>query len=125
MAIATLPTAFEAVPVGVRLTADVEYRPNRPSPYRARVRWRDPETKSRKSLSEAEETEDEAQEWISALVEAAQAGVNSSLATMPLADYGTADMDLALRGLELKTLDRIQPAGACASWPPLAISRYG
>ncbi len=105
MAIATLPSAVEAVPVGVRLTADVEYRPNRPSPYRARVRWWDPETKSRKSISEAKETEDEAQEWISALVEAAQAGINPSLATMPLADYGTANMDLALRGLELKTLD--------------------
>ncbi|MEU8495206.1 tyrosine-type recombinase/integrase [Streptomyces lavendulae] len=105
MAIATPTAAVEAVPIGVRLTADVEYRPNRPSPYRARVRWWDPETKSRKSISEAKETEDEAQEWISALVEAAQAGINPSLATMPLADYGTANMDLALRGLELKTLD--------------------
>lgn len=54
---------------------------------------------------EAKESEDEAQEWISALVEAAQAGINLSLATMPLADYGTANMDLTLRGLELKTLD--------------------
>lgn len=105
MAIAAPPSAIEAVPVGVRLAADVEYRPNRPSPYRARVRWWDPATKSRKSISEAKETEDEAQEWISALVEAAQAGINPSLATMPLADYGTANMDLALRGLELKTLD--------------------
>ncbi|MFD6180941.1 hypothetical protein [Streptomyces goshikiensis] len=105
MVIATPTAAVEAVPIGVRLAADVEYRPHRPSPYRARVRWMDPETKSRKSISEAKETEDEAQEWISALVEAAQAGINPSLATMPLADYGTANMDLALRGLELKTLD--------------------
>ncbi|GGV13864.1 hypothetical protein GCM10010275_63850 [Streptomyces litmocidini] len=44
------PATAESVPIGVRLTADVEYRPNRPSPYRARVRWWDPETESRKSL---------------------------------------------------------------------------
>ncbi|MER5307489.1 hypothetical protein ABT034_06830 [Streptomyces sp. NPDC002773] len=62
MAIATPPAAAESVPIGVRLTADVEYRPNRPSPYRARVRWWDPETKSRRSVSEAKDTEDEAQE---------------------------------------------------------------
>ncbi|MCS0599809.1 hypothetical protein NX794_00930 [Streptomyces sp. LP11] len=37
--------------------------------------------------------------------EAAQAGLSPSLATMKLAEYGEANMDLAPRGLELKTLD--------------------
>lgn len=93
------------VPVGVRLSTDIEHRPNRPAPYRARVRWFDPVSKRRLSLSEGKHTEDEAQEWLDAIIEAAQAGLSPSLATMKLADYGEANMDLALRGLELKTHD--------------------
>ncbi|MFJ6296979.1 tyrosine-type recombinase/integrase [Streptomyces griseoviridis] len=93
------------VPVGVRLSTDVEYRPNRPAPYRARVRWFDPVSKRRLSLSEGKDSEEEAQEWIQAIIEAAEAGLTPSLATMSLADYGNTNMELALRGLELKTLD--------------------
>ncbi|MFF9902002.1 tyrosine-type recombinase/integrase [Streptomyces olivaceus] len=93
------------VPVGVRLSTDIEYRPDRPHPYRARVRWFDPATKQRLSLSEGKADEDEAQEWLQDIIEAAQAGLSPSLATMKLAEYGDANMDLALRGLELKTLD--------------------
>ncbi|MEU9410946.1 site-specific integrase [Streptomyces sp. NPDC048281] len=93
------------VPVGVRLSTDIEYRPDRPNPYRARVRWFDPATKRRLSLSEGKADEDEAQEWLQDIIEAAQAGLSPSLATMKLAEYGDANMDLALRGLELKTLD--------------------
>ncbi|MGH3574576.1 MAG: hypothetical protein ACRDUW_22600, partial [Pseudonocardiaceae bacterium] len=43
-------------PVGVALAADVEYRPDRRTPFRARVRWVDPATKRRQSRSEAFET---------------------------------------------------------------------
>ncbi|MFD4788982.1 tyrosine-type recombinase/integrase [Streptomyces sp. NPDC058459] len=93
------------VPVGVRLSTDIEYRPDRPNPYRARVRWFDPATKRRLSLSEGKADEDEAQEWLQDIIEAAQAGLSPTLATMKLAEYGDANMDLALRGLELKTLD--------------------
>ena len=93
------------VPVGVKLSTDIEYRPDRPNPYRARVRWFDPATKRRLSLSEGKADEDEAQEWLQDIIEAAQAGLSPSLATMKLAEYGDANMDLALRGLELKTLD--------------------
>lgn len=92
------------VPVGVRLTTDIEYRPDRLNPYRARVRWFDPATKRRLSLSEGKADEDEAQEWLQSIIEAAEAGLSPSLATMKLAEYGNANMDLALRGLELKTL---------------------
>jgi integrase len=93
------------VPVGVKLSTDIEYRPDRPHPYRARVRWFDPATKRRLSLSEGKADETEAQEWLQDIIEAAQAGLSPSLATMKLAEYGDANMDLALRGLELKTLD--------------------
>ncbi|MFH8360808.1 hypothetical protein ACH4FV_14635 [Streptomyces anulatus] len=91
-------------PVGVRLTTDIEYRPDRPNPYRARVRWFDPATKRRLSLSEGKADENEAQEWLQSVIEAAEAGLSPSLTTMKLAEYGNANMDLALRGLELKTL---------------------
>ena len=83
----------------------VEYRPDRPTPYRARVRWTDPTSKRRESLSEGKDSEEEAQEWLQAIIEAAEAGLSPSQATMKLAEYGEANMDLALRGLELKTLD--------------------
>lgn len=94
-----------SVPVGVRLSTGIEYRRDRPPPYRARVRWTDPTSKRRPSLSEGKDSEDEAQEWLQGIVEAAQAGLSPSPATMKLAEYGEANMDLALRGLELKTLD--------------------
>ncbi|MFJ2901128.1 tyrosine recombinase XerC [Streptomyces sp. NPDC087212] len=93
------------VPVGVKLSTDIEHRPDRSNPYRARVRWFDPATKRRLSLSEGKSDEDEAREWLQTIIEAAQAGLSPSLATMKLAEYGDTNMDLALRGLELKTLD--------------------
>ncbi|MGW0763305.1 site-specific integrase, partial [Streptomyces sp. NPDC002814] len=55
------------VPVGVRLSTDIEYRPDRPTPYRARVRWTDPTSKRRQSLSEGKDTEEGAQEWLQAI----------------------------------------------------------
>ncbi|WP_320783572.1 tyrosine recombinase XerC [Streptomyces sp. CRN 30] len=79
--------------------------PDRPSPYRARVRWTDPATGRRLTLSEGKATEDDAHDWIKGLKEAAQAGLSPDLATMTLTDYGNTNMPLALRGLELKTHD--------------------
>jgi hypothetical protein len=57
------------------------------------------------SKSEAFDTEEEAVNWIAGLQRAALGGVDPTAATMKLADYGTAHMSLALRGLEAKTLD--------------------
>lgn len=91
--------------VGVSLSADIEHRPNRRTPFRARVRWTDPATKQRQSKSEAFETEELAVDWIAGLRRAALGGVDPTAATMKLADYGKANMTLALRGLEAKTLD--------------------
>jgi integrase len=95
----------EQWPVGVSLSADVEYRADRPEPYRARVRWIDTASKRRRSKSLACPTERDALEWIEAIRRMALAGVDPDTATMTLADYGESVMALALRGLEGKTLD--------------------
>ncbi|WP_103944484.1 tyrosine-type recombinase/integrase [Thermomonospora echinospora] len=92
-------------PIGVSLSVDIEHRPDRRLPYRARVRWTDPGTKRRRSKSEAVETIEAAQAWIDTLQRAAQAGIDPMTATMALAAYGETVMPLALRGLESKTLD--------------------
>lgn len=93
------------LPLGVSVSGDIEYRPDRKTPYRARVRWVDPVTKKRPSKSDALETEDEAKAWIDNLKRLAAQGIDPSTATMTLADYGTTNMPLALRGLEAKTTD--------------------
>jgi integrase len=92
-------------PVGISLAADVEFREDRPKPYRARVRWVVPGTKKRPSRSEAFSTDDEAQAWIRRLQRAASRGVTPATATMTLQDYGEEEWNLAMRGLEAKTMD--------------------
>jgi integrase len=94
-----------STPVGVTLTTDIEFRKDRASPYRARVRWVDPVSRKRLSKSEAFDIRHAAQEWIDKLVRLARFGVTPAMATMTLADYGEAVSALALRGLEKKTLD--------------------
>jgi integrase len=91
-------------PVGVSLSSDVEYRSDRATPYRARVRWVEPDTGRRRSRSESFDTDEEAQHWINAMARAARGGIDPVTATMRLGEYGTAVMPLAVRGLERKTL---------------------
>jgi integrase len=93
------------LPLGVTLSTDIEYRPDRAQPYRARVRWMDPVMRRRRSKSEAFSSAEAAQGWIDTLEQLALDGVNPVVATMTLADYGDSVMPLALRGLEPKTLD--------------------
>jgi integrase len=92
-------------PLAVSLSADIEYRADRPEPYRARVRWIDPATKRRRTKSQACSSQQAALDWIDAIRRVAQAGIDPDTATMTLAAYGEAVMPLALRGLEGKTLD--------------------
>jgi hypothetical protein len=92
-------------PMGIALKGDVTYRPDRPTPYRARVRWSDPGTKNRPSRCESFDDEDAANAWVERMKRLAQAGVHPETATMPLASYGESVMHLAMRGLEPKTLD--------------------
>ena len=87
-------------PIGVKLSADVEYREGRKLPYKARVRWIDPVSKLRKSKSEHVATADAAKLWIDEKKRAAESGVDPDAATKKLADYGHAVMGFALRGLE-------------------------
>ncbi|MFG2824913.1 tyrosine-type recombinase/integrase [Kitasatospora sp. NPDC048365] len=94
-----------SLPLGIKLSDDIEYRPDRASPYRARVRWTVPGTKARPSRSESFEAEDEATAWIDRMKKAASRGVSPSTAAMTLAEYGNANWELAMRGLEPKTLD--------------------
>lgn len=93
------------IPLGVSVRSAIEYRTNRPTPYKARVRWVDPVTKKRPWLSSSFDTEEEAQAWIERMRQAAERGLNPRLAVMSLVEYGTANMALAMRGLESKTSD--------------------
>jgi len=72
----------EVPPVGVPLSADVEYRADRRQPYRARVRWVDPVTKRRRSRSESFGTSEAAQDWVDAMRRVARGGVDPVAATM-------------------------------------------
>ncbi|GAB3383859.1 tyrosine-type recombinase/integrase [Amycolatopsis echigonensis] len=97
--------AETGLPIGVSLSSNIEYRPDRAKPYKARVRWIDPVTKKRPSKSEAFAEEDEARAWVSRIERAAAQGIDPLTATMSLAEYGDVNMPLALRGLEAKTTD--------------------
>ncbi|MFI0454136.1 tyrosine-type recombinase/integrase [Actinomadura sp. 6N118] len=109
----------EQLPLGVSLSTDIEYRPGRPKPYRARVRWTDPTTGRRKSLSEAKKEEEEAAAWIDEIQVAARGGIDPATATMVLVEYGDSVMDLAMRGLESKTLDPYMAGWRCRVVPSL------
>ncbi|SEO84670.1 Site-specific recombinase XerC [Actinacidiphila rubida] len=93
------------LPIAVPLSDDIEYRPGRYLPYRARVRWIDPATKRRRSLSQMQPTAEAAQEWINELKTSAARGIDPATSNQTLAEYGNAQMQLALRGLEPKTTD--------------------
>ncbi|MGI5131000.1 tyrosine-type recombinase/integrase [Pseudonocardia sp. CA-107938] len=93
------------LPVGVAIRDDIEHRPDRPTPYRARLRWNDPLTRQVRTKSQSFATVDEAQAWIDRLLRLAHGGVDPVNATFTLAEYGDSVMPLAVRGLESKTLD--------------------
>lgn len=97
--------SLKRAPIGIDLKGDIEHLANRRSPYRARVRWSDPATGKRTSMSESCQTVDQAEEWIDGMRQAAAAGIDPRAATQSLAEYGEANMELALRGLEAKTRD--------------------
>ncbi len=96
-------THIEKLPIGVEVKHDIEYRDGIKSPYRARVRWIDPDSRRRQSRSKLFGNQGDAEGWISEIMAAAAIGLKPSSLAITLADYGTAIMDLALRGLELKT----------------------
>ncbi|UFS99089.1 tyrosine-type recombinase/integrase [Nocardia huaxiensis] len=92
------------IPLGVTVTGDIEER-GKVSSFRARVRWKDPVTKKRASKSESFGTREEAEEWIEKIKQAAERGVDPKTATATLKEYGSTNWDIAMRGIEPKTLD--------------------
>lgn len=97
--------AAHRLPVGIQVRGDIEERPDRPQPFRARIRWTDPAANGRRSKSESFTDRDAAESWIQNMERLASIGVHPETATMPLALYGDSVMDMAMRGLEPKTLD--------------------
>ncbi|MFC7246038.1 tyrosine-type recombinase/integrase [Catellatospora aurea] len=93
----------ENLPIGLDLAADIEHRPDKPRAYRARVRWWS--EGQRRSKSESFDDLPSAEKWIAGLQQKAKGGVSPDTATLDLATYGERVMPLAIRGLELKTLD--------------------
>jgi len=72
-------------PLAVSLSADIEYRPDRPEPYRARVRWIDPATKHQKPKPHARSSQQAALDWIEVIRRVAQARIDPETASMSLA----------------------------------------
>jgi integrase len=95
----------ELPPLGVSLSSDVQHREGRRNPYTARVRWFDPVSGERRSKAHSAATDDEAALWIEQMQRAAQGGIDPVQASLTLTEYGESVMDVALRGLEGKTLD--------------------
>ena len=89
-------------PLGLSLQGDIEYRPDRPLSYRARVRWTNPASRTRHSKSEAFAGRTQAEAWVEDMQRLARGGVDPYSATMTLAQYGDSIMPLAMRGLEPK-----------------------
>ncbi|MFI6996215.1 tyrosine-type recombinase/integrase [Nocardia sp. NPDC050175] len=94
-------------PIGIKLTPDIETLQTKRGgkPFRARLRWHDPATKERRSKSESFETRELAQDWIDRMRRLSERGLDPRKANISLADYGTANLELALKGLEPKTTD--------------------
>src|SRR5262249_18434254 len=105
------------VPPGVPLSADIEYREGRPKPYKARVRWVDPATGRRRSISEAAETREDAEARIELMRDMSRAGVDLSMAVKTLAEYGEAIMPWQCEGWRRKHSTHIWLAGISA-WSP-------
>ncbi|GAB4587077.1 hypothetical protein [Nocardia sp. IFM 10818] len=88
------------IPIGIKLAADIEVleRSRSGNPFRARVRWTDPVTKTRPSKSETFGTEEQAQQWIDRLVRLSARDVDPIRACVTLAQYSADNMELALKG---------------------------
>lgn len=109
-----------SIPIGITISGDIEFRERRPKPFKARIRWVNAGDDTRNSISESFVTEDEAKKWIEAIEAKANAGISPSTMVMTLAEYGESVMDLAMRGLEGKTLE-----GYMTGWNKLVVPALG
>lgn len=92
-------------PIGATIGSDIEELTARRKPFRARVRWTDPESGQRRSVSRSHATAEDAAVWVETIRRSAAGGVDPHAATMTLGEYGDLNMAIALRGLEDKTTD--------------------
>ncbi|MFI5783284.1 tyrosine-type recombinase/integrase [Nocardia sp. NPDC051570] len=109
-----MTTALD-VPVGLKVTFDIEEisRCRSGKPFRSRARWTNPHTHTRDSKSVTFETRELAQDWVDRLRRLADRGIDPVRANLTLLEYAElvpldsekSTLDLALRGLEAKTLD--------------------
>lgn len=65
-------------PAGVKLWCDIEERGQRAAQYRARIRWRDPDTTRVRSLSDSFEERSQAERWLDKMRRKAAAGEDLS-----------------------------------------------
>ncbi|MFI9406881.1 hypothetical protein [Nocardia sp. NPDC052316] len=104
------------VPLGIKLSADIEKLDRRRSGnlLRAQLRWNSPSTKRRHSKSETFETEDLDVAWIARMKHLAQRGVDPVTADPTLAEYRHTNTELALKGLEPKPPTSVRVAQTSA-----------
>jgi hypothetical protein len=70
--------APDSPPAGVKLWCDIEERTGRAAPFRARIRWRDPDTKRVKSMSDSFDKRRRAERWLDQMRRKAAAGEDIS-----------------------------------------------
>jgi hypothetical protein len=91
------------IPVGITLSTNAEYRNDRPKPFKVRIRRANAASSTRESISESFLTNHEATKWI-----------------IDIEAKANAAMDLAMRGLEPKTLEPYM-----AGWRKLLVPTLG
>ncbi|RDI59615.1 tyrosine-type recombinase/integrase [Nocardia pseudobrasiliensis] len=109
-----MTTALD-IPVGLKVTFDIEELPRGRSgnPFRARARWTHPQTKKRDSKSVTFESRPLAEDWIERMSRLAGRGIDPLRGNFTLLGYAESTaldtekstLELALRGLDAKTLD--------------------
>lgn len=97
-------------PAGVSVSTTVT-PVNRPKPWLARARWMNPATKRRESTSETFLFEEEAQDWVEQIERAAKQGVDPTMATATLAEFGEVNWRAAMRGVDPNTAGNPYLAG--------------
>ncbi len=99
-------TAPIQVPIGIKLSTDIEVleRARSGNPFRARTRWTNPSTRNRDTKSETFPTRDQAEDWLARMSVLAARGITPIDASVTLEEYGKKNIELALNGLEDKTL---------------------
>ncbi|RDI68448.1 hypothetical protein [Nocardia pseudobrasiliensis] len=103
------------VPLGIDVSVDIEELQLKGDgrPFRARARWTNPTTGKRGSKSVSFKTRERAEEWTEQITRLADRGIDPVRANLSLGEYAelvpldseNSNLEIALKGLEEKTLD--------------------